>query len=182
MYSRFESRGEEDIYTVAHFLLRAIEGEKRNTTDMYIHIYSIFRWKKEDIFRYRSYALEEIRAYRVVTRRGWKRIARLSIVRDFVSFRESSFPDENSVIDTFRSMPVRYVCKLGSVPFLRAMTLYEAKKHTCAQFEMPTISSSSIPSLLDVSFLLFLLLSKKLAPTMNVQSRDSIIPLFHYFA
>lgn len=186
MYSRFESRGKEDIYmyiyTVAHFLLRAIEGEKRNTTDMYIHIYSIFRWKKEDIFRYRSYTLEEIRAYRVVTRRGWKRIARLSIVRDFVSFRESSFPDENSVIDTFRSMPVRYVCKLGSVPFLRAMTLYEAKKHTCAQFEMSTISSSSIPSLLDVSFLLFLLLSKKLAPTMNVQSRDSIIPLFHYFA
>lgn len=103
-----------------------------------------------------------------------------SIVRDFVSFRESSFPDENSVIDTFRSMPVRYVCKLGSVPFLRAMTLYEAKKHTCAQFEMPTISSSSIPPSLDVSFLLFLLLSKKLAPTMNVQSRDSIIPLFHF--
>lgn len=71
MYSRFESRGEEDIYTVAHFLLRAIEGEKRNNI-IYTYIYSIFRWKKEDIFRYRSYALEEIRAYRVVTRRGWE--------------------------------------------------------------------------------------------------------------
>lgn len=74
----------------------------------------------------------------VVTRRGWEGGSRVyRSGRDFVSFRESSFPDENSVIDTFRSMPVptyvRYVCKLGSVPFLRAMTFYEAKKHSCVR-------------------------------------------------
>lgn len=84
----------------------------------------------------------------VVTRRGWEGGSRVyRSGRDFVSFRESSFPDENSVIDTFRSMPVptyvRYVCKLGSVPFLRAMTFYEAKKHSC-------VRSSAIRELRDV--------------------------------
>lgn len=82
-----------------------------------------------------------------------KRLGRGSRVyrsgRDFVSFRESSFPDENSVIDTFRSMPVptyvRYVCKLGSVPFLRAMTFYEAKKHSC-------VRSPAIRELRDVHY------------------------------